>query len=219
MPNDNNDRLTKAIDDMANRFAEIWRNNLHLHLEEIRRNGFGSYDHPSPYASPIEELFAAALTYCFHAEAATRNAGTDGDWHPQISGGATLGEIRDALAADGFIRAWAQVSVGAYRTDFLLGEPGYTTTGPILVAVECDGHEFHEKTKVQVARDKHRDNFFQAQNIPILRYSGSTIWRNPIEAAADALTKLEHISTRRYLAAEGIRADHQVSSSARSWRG
>ncbi|GAH36192.1 unnamed protein product, partial [marine sediment metagenome] len=36
-----------------------------------------------------------------------------------------------------------------HTTDFLLYLPEYN----IKVAVECDGHQFHEKTKKQVKRD------------------------------------------------------------------
>jgi len=55
--------------------------------------------------------------------------------------------------------------------------------GKQLTFVECDGHEFHEKTKEQVARDKLRDRRIQAAGHPILRFAGSEIWNDPFLCA------------------------------------
>jgi very-short-patch-repair endonuclease len=58
----------------------------------------------------------------------------------------------------------------------------------MLVAfIECDGPDFHEKTKEQVSKDKERDRVFQKTGALVLRYSGSDIWRDPIGAAMDAI--------------------------------
>lgn len=216
MPIDRTDRYAAVIENMSARFAELWRERLMSELQAIQQIGSGSFDQPQPYESPIELLFAGGLTYCFHAEAASRREIPRGDWYPRVLTAPSIDKIRSVLSDGGDIRAWAQVPVGTFRADFLLGEPGYKNTGPVLVAVECDGHEFHEKTKEQAARDKERGNFFEGQNIPILRYSGSTIWQDPISAAADALTKLEHIAQRR-LYAPGVNPLSPID--ARSWKG
>ena len=50
-----------------------------------------------------------------------------------------------------------------------------------LIAVECDGHEFHEKTKQQAARDKARDRD---------RFTGSEIWKDPGACADEVLVHL-----------------------------
>lgn len=47
------------------------------------------------------------------------------------------------------------------------------------IVVECDGHEYHEKTKEQAQRDKQRDRDFLSQGILTLRFTGSEIWKNP----------------------------------------
>ena len=46
------------------------------------------------------------------------------------------------------------------------------------IGVECDGHDFHEKTKEQAARDKKRDRDLQALGYRVLRFSGSEIYRD-----------------------------------------
>jgi very-short-patch-repair endonuclease len=52
---------------------------------------------------------------------------------------------------------------------------GFFTKG---IVVECDGHDFHEKTKEQVRRDKARDRWLQIQGYPVMRFSGSEIYRD-----------------------------------------
>lgn len=65
------------------------------------------------------------------------------------------------------------------------------------VAIECDGHEFHEKTKEQAARDKKRDRDIVCAGYPMLRFTGSEIYRDPVacanqvkEAASEALYRV-----------------------------
>jgi very-short-patch-repair endonuclease len=41
--------------------------------------------------------------------------------------------------------------------------------------VECDGHEFHEKTKQQVRRDRARERDFLGAGYTVIRFSGSEI--------------------------------------------
>lgn len=69
-----------------------------------------------------------------------------------------------------------QYKVGAYRLDFAVF---YGCDGVIkFLAVECDGHEFHERTKQQAQRDKSRDRFLQSRGIPVFRFTGSEIFAN-----------------------------------------
>jgi len=56
-------------------------------------------------------------------------------------------------------------------------------------AIECDGHEFHEKTKEQAFRDKKRQRDLTALGYHVIRFTGSEIWHNPSKAAHE-VTKL-----------------------------
>lgn len=79
-----------------------------------------------------------------------------------------------------------QVTIGDYRADFFIAYPhGLNTVAGIVV--ECDGHEFHEKTKQQAARDKARDRAIQAEGYRVFRFTGSELWRNPIACASEVL--------------------------------
>lgn len=67
---------------------------------------------------------------------------------------------------------------GKYRIDFaLLSDLEY----PIFI--ECDGHDFHERTKEQAARDRSKDRAIQTAGIPILRFTGSEIYQRPANCA------------------------------------
>jgi very-short-patch-repair endonuclease len=68
-----------------------------------------------------------------------------------------------------------QVEIGKYRADFVLSFPDASGRHTDIV-VECDGHDFHEKTKEQASRDKARDRFFAGLGIPVFRFTGSEIY-------------------------------------------
>lgn len=53
------------------------------------------------------------------------------------------------------------------------------------VIVECDGHEFHQKTKAQVERDNQREYDIKKMGYDVLRFSGSQIYNNPFKCAND----------------------------------
>lgn len=79
-----------------------------------------------------------------------------------------------------------QMPVGPYRADF--GIVAATSNDrSLVVAVECDGHDFHEKTKEQVAKDKARDRAFVERDIRVFRFSGAEIWRDAGECADQVL--------------------------------
>lgn len=64
-----------------------------------------------------------------------------------------------------------------YRVDFFLAV--LYKDKQFGFVVECDGHDFHEKTKQQAQRDKARDRALQAMGYPVFRFTGSEIWSQP----------------------------------------
>lgn len=48
-----------------------------------------------------------------------------------------------------------------------------------LLAIELDGHEFHEKTKEQVTYRNQRDRALQLAGWRVLHVSGSELWKTP----------------------------------------
>jgi len=73
-----------------------------------------------------------------------------------------------------------QTNSNKYRVDFLvtIWLPPFDKNSYKFIVVECDGHEFHEKTKEQARRDKSRDRDLLAHGYAVLRFTGSEIWRN-----------------------------------------
>jgi hypothetical protein len=63
-----------------------------------------------------------------------------------------------------------------YRIDFAMRLPQYRFK---WLFIECDGHNFHERTKGQAASDRSKDRLIQASGFPILRFTGSEIYRDP----------------------------------------
>ncbi|MGY3359766.1 very-short-patch-repair endonuclease [Bradyrhizobium sp. GM0.4] len=68
-----------------------------------------------------------------------------------------------------------QFDWGPYRIDFAIRLPKYRFK---YLFIECDGHDFHERTKEQAARDRVRDREIQKAGYPVLRFTGSEIHRN-----------------------------------------
>lgn len=75
-----------------------------------------------------------------------------------------------------------QVELDGWRVDFLVSTRAGTDSREFLI-VECDGHEFHERTKDQAAKDRARDREFQAKGYTVFRFTGSEIWRDPCGCA------------------------------------
>lgn len=69
-----------------------------------------------------------------------------------------------------------QYKWGNYRIDFSIRMKNWDG----ILFVECDGHDFHERTKEQAERDRSKDREIQAAGISILRFTGREIHRNPL---------------------------------------
>ena len=53
------------------------------------------------------------------------------------------------------------------------------------LAIECDGYEFHQKSKEQVQRDNEREYDLKISGYDILRFSGTQIYNAPLKCAKD----------------------------------
>lgn len=97
-----------------------------------------------------------------------------------------------------------QVAVSKYRADFLIGTCRLNDHGDRWVyderwlAVECDGHAFHEKTADQAERDKRRDRDFLAEGLHVARFTGREIRRDPLACARSAWSLLRQATVRSF---------------------
>lgn len=84
-----------------------------------------------------------------------------------------------------------QSVIGEFRVDFLIsawtdGRVGGGIDGPSVgqprwrkLVVECDGHQFHERTKEQAAKDRSRDRKLTSLGFDVFRFTGSELWCDP----------------------------------------
>jgi very-short-patch-repair endonuclease len=70
-----------------------------------------------------------------------------------------------------------------YVVDFSLGGDI-----PIAnIAIEIDGHEWHEKSKEQAKRDKERGRYLLRSGYPEVRFTGSEVYTQPVGAVKETL--------------------------------
>lgn len=125
--------------------------------------------------------------------------------------------VRDYLA----LVPQAEIECGdkTYRADFLLAEEEFDefshyrrlaeAQGFIYpkVVIELDGHEFHERTKEQVAYRDARDRRLQMLGYKVFHISGSALWRDPEAAVREV---------QEYCAAEIINWFYKIQSTSAS---
>ena len=63
--------------------------------------------------------------------------------------------------------------------------------------IECDGHEFHQKTKKQVEYDNKREYDLKMMGYQILRFSGSEIYNNSEECVKRVFNYIEEFGYDR----------------------
>jgi very-short-patch-repair endonuclease len=83
--------------------------------------------------------------------------------------------LRIDQTLDVAIAPQTQLTIGgkAYRIDFVIASPD------LKLAIEIDGHDFHEKTKEQAANDRARERSIVREGYTLMRFTGSEIFRNP----------------------------------------
>jgi very-short-patch-repair endonuclease len=133
--------------------------------------------------SHIERLVGAALLYVAGSyplqDSEARGEFLDGE-HLQFEE-----VVKETVNTEFGLYVWYQMNVGKYRADFviqLVTDMGQTIWG----VLECDGHDYHERTKEQAEHDKTRDRYFQSIGLLVLRYTGREIWRDPFAVAVGA---------------------------------
>jgi hypothetical protein len=149
----NTDFFQKHLDGAITRLITDTRDELLCNLESHLR------DHP--YESPLEAAFAAW-------------------WY-----------VETRHSEDLWIRPQVEVvcSEQTYRLDFQIIPLAYSPTfeyarlngHPLCpkLAIELDGHDFHEKTKAQVTWRNKRDRDLQSHGWRVLHYSGSEFNADP----------------------------------------
>lgn len=146
------------------------------HIEDFLLTTVGNLEECE---SPIEKLLALELDRVVNNSEINRIADVF-DWSPQ----------KEIVVFDGLKKE------KTYRVDFIFefvlfgrcdGRPSFE----YKFAIECDGHDFHEKTKEQAARDKQKDRDLMQHGITVIRFTGSEIYENPYGSASEAIQIME----------------------------
>jgi hypothetical protein len=133
--------------------------------------------------TPIEKLFSLSLWSAIHYGETIYKQVLFSKQDKLVSA-----QERCSLSDD--IIAVPQAKLGRKRVDFLIYAYGHWilnkdkgSRGWRTLIVECDGHDFHERTKEQVAKDRARDRSAVLEGIEVFRFTGSELWRDPIGCA------------------------------------
>lgn len=148
--------------------------------------------------SPIENLMASAFflskmanDFCLGAEIELVG------WHPPRL---DLQGLIDHTCRFDCIYVAPQVEVRkirfSYRVDFLA--MAIFGGNSRKLAIECDGHAFHEKTKEQAQRDKERDRALLSYGIPVMRFTGAEIWKDPMKCVGQVGSYFEQFAVEEF---------------------
>lgn len=55
------------------------------------------------------------------------------------------------------------------------------------IAIELDGHEFHERTKEQASRDRSRDRAFSIAGFAVVRFTGAEVYSDASSCVSEVL--------------------------------
>ncbi len=151
--------------------------------------------------SPIERRLLAELAFIdaplYFDGAYQTTPGIMQDPLPPLRDHGHLVELTKDRDSDSCL-IYHQTEVCGYRVDFLLVLVLPEGRRVVGVVVECDGHDFHERTKEQAKRDRGMDRALTAAGFRVLRFTGSEIYRDAVRCAKeveDALS-LEESRTR-----------------------
>jgi very-short-patch-repair endonuclease len=132
--------------------------------------------------SPIEEMMFWAIL----GEASGRGADLQSKWHgfydnhekaPTVCC-VSHSDTRTYLSPQ---RRLSPAGGSVYRVDFVFLVIRYEhgeRLDSVRMIVECDGHDFHERTKEQAKRDKKRDRQFQTSGFMVARFTGSEVFND-----------------------------------------
>lgn len=141
--------------------------------------------------SPIEGLMRDALLWLGCGK------------HRPFTNVVVPGSVTDITRRGDTVWVIPQAVILKYRIDLLIF---LEFRGPILVAVECDGHEWHERTHQQAQRDKSRDRVLQSMGLQVLRFTGREIVNDACKCAFEVAKAINSELWRRIDAHHGVPA-------------
>ena len=87
-----------------------------------------------------------------------------------------------------------QATIGKFRVDFLV--EFQLDAAHLKIVVECDGHQFHERTKTQASNDRKRDRVLQKLGYEVYRFTGRDVHKNADDCARDVIEAVLSFQTK-----------------------
>ncbi len=79
-----------------------------------------------------------------------------------------------------------EIDLFIYMNMFSFKDPDQRSfRSPFYIFIECDGHDYHEKTKEQAKKDKSKDRMLKIGGLDVIRFTGSEITANPDKCVAE----------------------------------
>lgn len=124
--------------------------------------------------SPIEQIFFVAFLTVLHQNLTRESLGID------IT---PLGQHEQNIDGYDYVHDFAfYIDVYNLRNKFKMKDYIFMSS----VTVECDGHDYHNKTKRQVSNGNKRSNAMQQNGLTVIHFSGSDLFRYPYQCAEEA---------------------------------
>lgn len=177
-------RAADLFNELADEFLAYWRQCMWEHVE----GAAGECE------SPIEQRMLMGLVFMelpfFFG----------GDAEPyarlKLSKGKNALEDLSYISDDEFCILLRQAKALTYRLDFCLLVKFEGRSEVHRIVVECDGHDFHERTKEQARRDRKRDRDLQMAGMKVFRFTGSEIFRDVRKCVSEIQTYLKDLEHR-----------------------
>lgn len=88
-----------------------------------------------------------------------------------------------------------------FRPDFMLILESHKKDCKLKAVIECDGHDFHEKTKEQAQYDRWRERLFVRYGYTVLRYTGREVYEDAFGCAEEIFNTLKKLfKEKRFMA-------------------
>jgi len=111
-------------------------------------------------------------------------------------------------------RLYQQFREGPYRLDFAMTMAVAAPHVDVKLAIECDGHDYHERTKEQARRDRERDRYLTERGYLVVRFTGSEIWADAVGCAHKVGQILEAAANRQLKVTNAIEAARDSGANA-----
>ena len=124
--------------------------------------------------SPIEQIFFIAFLTVLHQKLSHESLGIDI---------VPLCQYEQNIDGYDYVHDFAfYIDVYSLRNRFKLKDCMFMSS----VTIECDGHDYHNKTKRQVSNGNKRSNAMQQSGLTVIHFSGSDLFKYPYQCAEEA---------------------------------